>query len=156
MTIVTPEESLRVLIPPDPGTARCRKVLFASAHSIVDFSNGASVATLDLLQRLASLGFETQAFCTPKLDFHHEVCFEKIVGDLHEPYHITPSVCGVHRARVLYTRRQRVPITVIRLESTRMTSQRPEEGRAVLGFFGKFLEVNRPDAILTYGGDPIT
>jgi glycosyltransferase involved in cell wall biosynthesis len=143
-------------MPAPPSTVRGRKVLFASAHSIVDFSNGASVATLDLLQRLASLGFESQAFCTPKLDFHHEVCFERIVGDLGEPYHITPSVCGVYRARVLYTRRQRVPITVIRLESTRMMSQRPEEGRAVLGFFGKFLEVNRPDAIITYGGDPIT
>jgi glycosyltransferase involved in cell wall biosynthesis len=140
----------------ETGSPRDKRVLFASAHSIVDFSNGASVATLDLLQRLAALGFDSHAFCTPKLDFRHEVCFEKIVADLREPYHITPSSCGAHRAQVLYTRRHRVPITVIRLESTRLAQQRPHEVHAVLEFFGKFLEVNRPDVMLTYGGDPIS
>ena len=141
---------------PQPGPPRGRRVLFASAHSIVNFSNGASVATLDLLQRLATLGFESHAFCTPKLDFHHEVCFEKIVADLREPYHITASACGIHRAQVLYIRRHRVPITVIRLESTRLANQRPDEVHAVLEFFGKFLDVNRPDVMITYGGDPIS
>jgi hypothetical protein len=57
---------------------------------------------------------------------------------------------------VLYTRRHRVPITVIRLESSRHTRQRPEEVQTVLGFFEKFLDANTPDAMITYGGDPTT
>jgi hypothetical protein len=64
------------------------KVLFASVHSILDFSNGASVATLDVLQGLTTLGFECQAFCTAKTDLHTEVSFEKMIDDLHEPYQV--------------------------------------------------------------------
>ena len=130
--------------------------MFASAHSIVDFSNGASVATLDVLQGLAAAGFACQAFCTPKLDFQSEVCFEDVVGAMREPYQVRPSVCGAERARVLYTRRQAVPITIIRLESTRHTRQRPEEVQTVLGFFEKFLDTYAPDVMITYGGDPTT
>jgi len=69
-----------------PGQARLgRRILFASAHSIVDFSNGASVATLDVLHGLTASGFECQAFCTSKLDFREEVQLEQIIGDLHDP-----------------------------------------------------------------------
>ncbi len=60
---------------------RKKRILFASVHSVLDFSNGASVATLDILQGLATLGFECQAFCTAKLDIHDEVSFEKMIGD---------------------------------------------------------------------------
>ena len=139
-------------VPPGPGG----KLLFASAHSLVDFSNGAAVATLDVLQGLAATGFECQAFGTPRLDLPTEVCFEQIIGDLREPYQVRPSACGSHRAQVLYTRRRQVPITVIRLESTRQVPQRLEEIHTVLVFFGKFLDIYRPDVMLTYGGDPLT
>jgi len=125
-------------------------------HSILDFSNGASVATLDVLQGLTTLGFECQAFCTSKLDIHKEVNFEKIIGDLREPYQVRPSVCGADRARVLYTRRHQVPITFMHLETTRHIKQSREEIRTVLQFFLRFLEIYRPDVMLTYGGDGIT
>ena len=81
-----------------------RKLLFASVHSILDFSNGASVATLDVLQGLTTLGFECQAFCTAKLDLAKEVGVEQMIGDLHEPYQLRQSVCGDDHARMLYTR----------------------------------------------------
>ena len=133
-----------------------RKILFASAHSILDFSNGASVATLDLLQALTNLGLECQAFCTAKLDLNEAVCFEKLVGDLHEPFQVRPSACGDSHAKILYTRRHQVPITLIRLDSTRHIQQGPEEVGTILQFFQSFLEVYRPDVLLTYGGDPVT
>ena len=60
---------------------RKKRILFASVHSVLDFSNGASVATLDILQGLTTLGFECQAFCTAKLDLQNEVSFEKMIGD---------------------------------------------------------------------------
>jgi glycosyltransferase involved in cell wall biosynthesis len=133
-----------------------RKILYASAHSILDFSNGASVATLDMLQALTALGLECQAFCTTKLDFNEDVCFEKIVGDLHEPFQVRPSVCGDNRARVLYTRRRQVPITFLRLDSTRHVQQSPQEIDTIHQFFQSFLEIYRPDVLLTYGGDAVT
>ena len=140
-----------------PGRPRpAKRILFASAHSIVDFSNGASVATLDVLQGLTTAGFECQAFCAAKLDFQTEVCLEKIVDSMHEPHQMHRSICGSQRAEVLYTRRGHVPITIIRLESTRHGVQRPDEVQTVLEFFEKFLDVYRPDVMLTYGGDPTT
>ena len=81
-----------------------RKILFSSVHSILDFSNGASVATMDMFQGLTTLGVECQAFCTAKLDQQSEVSFEKMIADLHEPYEVRESVCGDDRRRILYTR----------------------------------------------------
>ena len=133
-----------------------RRILFASVHSLLDFSNGASVATLDVLEGLTALGFECEAFCAAKLDLQAEVGFEKMIGDLHEPYQVRSSIRGTDKAQVLYTRRGRVPITFIRQESTRHVKQAPDEIRMVLRFFAKFVEIDRPDVLLTYGGDPIT
>ncbi len=64
---------------PNRGAKRARSVLFASAHSVVDFSNGASVATLDVLAGLAGAGFRCQAFCTSKLDFQGEARVDDVV-----------------------------------------------------------------------------
>jgi hypothetical protein len=91
-------------------TSHMKRVLFASAHSIVDFSNGASVATLDMLEGLTTAGFACQAFCAAKLDLQTEVCLEKIVDSMHEPHQDQRSVCGSQRANVLYTRQQHGPV----------------------------------------------
>ena len=109
-----------------------------------------------MLEGLTTAGFECQAFCAAKLDLQTEVCLEKIIDAMHEPHQVQRSVCGSQRANVLYTRRQHVPVTFIRLDSTRHGHDRPEEVHTVLEFFQKFLDVYRPDVMLTYGGDPIT
>jgi hypothetical protein len=79
-----------------------------------------------------------------------------MIGDLNEPFQVRSSICGADRAQVLYTRHGQVPITLIRQDSTRHTKQTPDEIRTVLAFFAKFVEIYRPDVLLTYGGDPIT
>jgi hypothetical protein len=65
-------------------------------------------------------------------------------------------VCNANRARVLYTHRHNVPITLIRLDPTRHVQQSPEEVGTLLQFFQSFLEIYRPDVLLTFGGDPVT
>jgi hypothetical protein len=117
---------------------------------IVVPSNGAAVATLDVLQGLAASGFESQAFCTSKLDLHADVSLEKIISVSSEPYQVRPSTCASGHARVLYTRRCRVPITVVRLESTRHVQQRPEEVSTVLDLFRK-----PEEDIAFHGGKPV-
>jgi hypothetical protein len=80
-----------------------RKILFASTHSIVDFSNGASVATLDVLHRLCASGFECRAICTPKLDLQKGTCLEHVLDSSGEVYQVLPAACGTERAHVLCT-----------------------------------------------------
>ena len=133
-----------------------RKVLFASAHSIVDFSNGASVATLDVLHGLCASGFECRAFCTPKLDLQNGARLENVLDESRELYQVLPAACGTERARILYTQRGHIPITVVNLDLSPQVSLRPDDVHTVLGFFRSFLELNQPDVMLTYGGDPIT
>ena len=68
-------------------------------------------------------------FLRAKLDFQTEVCLEKIVDSMHEPHQLHPSVCDSRSARVLYTRRHHVPITIIRLESTQHGVDAPMKSR---------------------------
>lgn len=133
-----------------------RKLLFASAHSIVDFSNGAAVASLDVLRALAMTGFQCQAFCASRLDFHEDTSLEKIIVHSGEPLRVRPSVCASGHARLLHTRRGPVPITIVRLQSSLQNPEQADEARVALDFFGTFLQESRPDVLLTYGGDPIT
>ena len=114
------------------------------------------MATLDVLRGLAAAGFACQAFCTSGLDFHEEVCLEKIIVEAGEPHQVRAARCGSGEARLIYTRRHGVPITIVRLESTCKGEQSLEEVRTVLDFFRTYLEVYRPDVMLTYGGDPVT
>ena len=93
-----PSGAGRTMKPIRDPRRKATKVLFASVHSILDFSNGASVATLDALQGLSTQGFECEAFCTAKVDLlQTEVSLEKMIGDLGEPLDVHPSVCGDDR-----------------------------------------------------------
>ena len=44
-------------------TERLTKVAFVSPHCLVDFSNGAAIATREGLKLLARQGFQCMAFC---------------------------------------------------------------------------------------------
>ena len=107
------EQPTQTCLQCDPCAARphpLRRVLFASAHSIVDFSNGAAVASLDVLRALGSAGFDCQAFCTSRLDFREDVLLETLIVQSGEPLKVRPSVCPSGHARLLHTRRHQVPI----------------------------------------------
>ncbi len=138
------------------GRPGARRVIFASAHSLLDCSSGAAVASLDLLGGLAATGCQCQAFCTPRLDFHREVCFERMIGEMGDHYEIWPSLSGTRRARVLYTRRRQVPVTFVLPVSEQPQMAPTDQVATVLEFFRELLESCRPDVMLTYGWDPIT
>jgi hypothetical protein len=142
--------------PVSASSRASRKVLVASAHSILDFSNGASVVTLDVLHGLCASGFECRAFCTPKLDLQKGARLEHVLDDSRERYQVLPAACGTERARILYTQRSHIPITVVNLDSSPQVGLRPADVHTVLCFFRSFLEIDQPDVMLTYGGDPIT
>ena len=143
---------------PGNGTGKyaARKILFSSVHSILDFSNGASVATMDVLQGLTTLGFDCQAFCTAKLDLQSEVSFEKMIADLHEPYEVRASVCGDDRAQdSLYPPGPGADQLCSRGDHPAHQAGPcgDSDGPAILrGFF----DVYQPDVLFTYGGDRVT
>jgi glycosyltransferase involved in cell wall biosynthesis len=141
---------------PRSASRASRRVVFASAHSVVDCSSGAAIATIDLMQSLNASGFDCQAFCTTRLDFHRDVCFEHIVAEMGEPYEIWPSVSGDRYARVMYTYRRGIPVTVVLPETSRQLARTPDEVVTVLQFYREFLESCRPDVLLTYGWDEVT
>ncbi len=157
-TMSDPLES-RIEANPRPGQTRrsARKILFASVHSIVDFSNGASVATLDVLQGLTPHGFECQAFCTAKLDLRDggrlRTDDRRFARALSGPIRRS---CGAEQPAGALHAPRIVPITFIRLESTRHAGRASRRCARSCTFFAKFLDVYRPDVMLTYGGDPIT
>ena len=151
-SVTCPDGTMTVLC----SSGRARKILFASAHAIVDFSNGASVATLDMLHGLCASGFRCCAFCMPKLDLPGAGRLEQFltIPESFTRFFRLPSAPSVHGS---FTRNVvTFPITVVNLDSTPQVGHRPDDVQTVLGFFRSFLEIEQPDVMLTYGGDPIT
>ena len=104
-------------------------------------------------QGLAACGFECQAFCTAKLDLQTEVSVEKMIG-----------VCRALSGTPVCLRRRSGtgPLYPTAAGPHHLYSPGFHAARQANpggnphspGFFEKFLEVYRPDVLLTYGGDP--
>jgi glycosyltransferase involved in cell wall biosynthesis len=138
----------------DPGPhsgAKIEKVLFAAPNSMIDPSSGAAIATDDAMQLLSSSGFQCQAFGATMLDSREEVCIEQTLADSGLPYEIKMVTVGAARAKMLFTRKGNVPVTLFRNILTQCGPTTPEVG-AFLTAYERFLEKNRPDAVLTFGG----
>ncbi len=131
-----------------------RTIVFASPHCIIDPASGAAVATLDALELLAGLGFGCQAFCATTLDHQEEVCVEELLAEQGLPYETRRVVVAGRPARMLFTRKGRVAVTLFRTVFTRVGVQ-PEEGEGFLRAWEAFLESNRPEVVVTYGGGAV-
>ena len=132
-------------------------VVFASAHSIVDFSNGASVATLDMLQGLAAPASNARHFARPSWICKRRFASRTSIGDLHEPYRA--SAIGLRRGpcAVCFTRAG----SMCRSRSSAWnrpgtSTSGPRKSAQSWNSSGSSSDVYRPDVMLTYGGDPIT
>ncbi len=138
------------------GKARRKveKLVFASAHAIVDPSSGAAVATNEAMQLLAQSRFQCQAFNAAMLDFPEEVCVEELLAKLGLPYEVRNAAEGAGTARILLTRSRNLPVTIFR---NRFTQSGPveREAAAFAAAYERFLDKNQPDAVLTYGGAPL-
>ena len=130
-----------------------KRVVFASPCCLVDYSSGAAITTSNCMQLLSRCGFDCQAFCAASLDFNEEVCFEQTLADQRLPYEVSNATVDGIRIKLVFTRVGQVPVTVYRNQFTRATTT-PDEMRGFLAAFDRFLERNRPDVVLTYGGGP--
>ena len=185
---------------------RKTKIAFVSPHCLVDFSNGAAIATREGLKLLATQGFQCMAFCGTRLDeagegliqeqlFRRKINYEvrkvrlvprergvsgrsglknencmknansecqdvrigraRIGGNAPHPSPL-PEGEGTYDARLIFLVDGNVPITLFENGSTRGGWLGPEEVNAFLAACDIFLRKNRPDIVITYGGDPVS
>ena len=156
---------------------KIRKIAFASPHSLVDSSNGASVATSHLLQLLAGEGFECRAFCGPRLDAPQGVTLETVLaggdgkgtgtncrngpeGASHKwclsPFSrvLQDEDCGLRCGNVADQPGGRAAGGVQRpFQRRRLVRRGGDDG--LYRSYTAFLDDYRPDVLLTYGGHPV-
>ena len=136
-------------------TRAVRKIAFVSPHCLLDFTNGAATATLDALSLLARSGFECQAFCSTHIDAWEEVLVEEILAQRGVPYQVRNAQIGQYKGRMIFTSHGAVRVTFFNSASTRSGWIDEQEVAAFLTGCEIFLARNRPDAVLTYGGDAV-
>ena len=129
-----------------------RQIVFASPHCLIDPSSGAAAATWQMLELLSGCGFSCQAFAAVRMDFGEEVCVEQVLAELRLPYEARSVRVGGHPARLLFTRKGHVPVTLFRNRFSRC-GPTAEEIPAYAAAWEQFLRRNRPDVVVTYGGD---
>ena len=133
-----------------------KKIAFVSPHCVVDFTNGAAVATFAGLKALAAQGFECQAFCATRLDSAEEGLIGEVLARQGIDYEVRNAQIGPYRGRLLFTQVENVPVTLFETASTGGGWLNDEEITTFLTACDLFLAKNRPDVVWTYGGDPVS
>jgi glycosyltransferase involved in cell wall biosynthesis len=144
------------------------RIALVSPHCLVDFTNGAATATRDALKLLAAQGFQCMAFCGTRLDEPREGLIQEQLFRRGVKYQVRKAriPAGPHpsplpngegiNARLIFLVEGNVPVTLFENASTRGAWFGPEEVKAFLAACDIFLRKNRPDIVVTYGGDPVS
>ncbi len=131
-----------------------RKIVYAAPHCLIDPTSGAAVATAQGLRFLQTLGFQCRAFCGSQLDLPEEI---EAMLRRHQI---------VYRHEMLSAGSSRLPVLVASLHGSASSGAAeplevaifPDERQRQTDFYracGAFLDAGRPDAVVTYGGDPL-
>jgi len=132
---------------------KVKKIAFMSSHCVVDFTNGAAAASLDCLRLLRKRGFECQAFCGSWLDATQEMLLEEVLARQGLPYECRTLQVGPYACRLIFSNQDEVPVTIFQKATNRAISESREDVEPFLAACNVFLERNRPDAVVTFGGD---
>lgn len=131
-----------------------QKVLFAAPYSYLDPALPAAAIARDMLDLLARSGFTCQAFCGAGSAGIGDGDLERTLEELGLSHQARDSTCGPYLARLTFTRKGDVPVTLVRPRPTRPGAPHAEAATSFLAFFEKFLETYRPDALLTHSENP--
>jgi glycosyltransferase involved in cell wall biosynthesis len=135
-----------------------KRFLFASVHSYIDPSSGAALATRDLLELLAARSWDCRALSCGLLDYEEETPLEDVLAALEQPAcQVAAALSRGGQAEVFDLELERVRVTLLPTSSSRAgRSPSPREGAIFLELVGQVLERFRPNALLTYGGHPVS
>jgi glycosyltransferase involved in cell wall biosynthesis len=134
------------------------RLLFASIHSYLDPSSGASLATRELLEILAARGWDCRALTCGVLDYQQETPLEDVLTALDLP---------AQRASAALSRGGQAEVFDLELDGVRLTllptahsraerAPSPFEANKFLDVAGQVLHRFRPRVLLTYGGHPVS
>ena len=141
--------------PPGSKVQPVQKIVFAAPHFLWDFMSGAAVATAQAMEFLATLGFQCRAFCGSRLDAAEETAVEAMLDRQQIRHETRASRIGGFDARMIHAARGNVSATIFRMATSRGRWTGDEEATAFYRTWGAYLDADRPDAMLTYGGDPV-
>jgi hypothetical protein len=132
------------------------RLLFSSCHSYIDPSSGAALATRDVLELLATRGFDCRVLSAGVLDYEQETSLDAVLDAQEVPYQrATAVVRGVEAVEVFDLDLGGVRVTLLPTASTRPErAPSQDEGWTFLDLADQVLDRFRPQALLTYGGHP--
>ena len=134
------------------------RLLFVSVHSYLDLSSGAALATRDLLELLAARGWDCRALACGVLDYDEETPLEDVLAAMDRPF----SRAGAELSRggeaeVFDLEVNGVRVTLLPTAYSRANkAPSPREAAIFLDLADQALERFKPDAVLTYGGHPVS
>ena len=137
-------------------TKNIHKIAFVSPHCVLDFTNGAAVATFSGLRLLAQQGFDCQAFCGTRFDACEECTIEEILEMQGLKYDTKRVQLESHPCELLFTVRDEVTIGLFKNNSTLGRWLNEAEVTAFAVACKRFLWNSRPNVVWTYGGDPVS
>ncbi len=130
-----------------------RKVAFASPHCLIDYYSGAAIATSCALELLQSRGFQCRAFCGSHLDAPQELLIEDVLARQQSAYEVRRERTTQGEAKIFSVLHRQVPVTLFASASTRGVWQSQAELNDFLAAYERFLDEDRPDVVVTYGGN---
>ena len=140
----------------DDPIRRCTKVLHASPHCLLDCSRGATAAA-QMITLLSHCGFNCLAYCSDYLNEGSDETFPDLLGRLDVRCEVRNSMLDGHLAEVIYGVYRRVPVTIVRTDtSNTRSSAYAKTINAFLAFYEKTLDSFAPDAIVVHGEDPLS
>ena len=134
--------------PPAPlpdGEGRIR-IAFVSPHCVLDFTNGAATATLDLLKLLAGIGFPCEVFCGTRANGWDRARIDDVLRQRGGPFTVREARVGPFNARMIFAAHGNVPVTMVDTEGRTLTAGPYPEGRGeeACGFRDGLREVLGP------------
>jgi tetratricopeptide (TPR) repeat protein len=105
------------------------------------------------LRVLAEQGFDCMAFCGTRLDDPTESMIQVSLRGRKIIYDVRKAKIGAYDGRLIFVLEGRIPVTLFDNGSTRGGWLGPQEVNAFLAGCDIFLRKNRPDLVVTYGGD---
>jgi hypothetical protein len=132
------------------------RLLFASIHSYLDPSSGASLATRELLELLAARDWDCRAFTCGVLDFAQETPLQDVLASIEHPTApVTAALSRGGNAEVFDLESNGVRITLLPTAHSRADkAPTPREAGIFLDLADQVVDRFQPDVLLTYGGHP--
>ena len=134
------------------------RLLFASIHSYLDPSSGAALATRELLELLASRGWDCRVLTCGVLDYQNVTPIEDVLASIERPAARSGAALSLGGdAEVFDLDVDGVRVTLLPTSSSRADkAPNAREAAMYLDLATTVLDRFQPDILLTYGGHPVS